>query len=268
MNGNSPLKLTGVTMHATWYHLRLLQASLIEHSSIWPPTFFWHQQYMYVPDWRQGALQNQSRIPRSSGTSVGTCGTFGETCLQDMSCCSSGWGCHPCLLKWWKNANAISIKQKCRHFDEIFITGCTESCQNDNFRCSQWFKFHQNDISVPVYITNGIMIFIPFRRAFYTVVHIIAHMKINIWHTGHDINAVNKMIHNKLHFYMLYQSIRAYNMYIYMCIYIHIYIYIWCSGTGERVYPQRNRYIHANGQQSMKKIQCHFIIYKNSGIRK
>ena len=45
-----------------------------------------------------------------------------------------------------------TLKHKCRHFDEIFITGCTESCQNDNFRCSQWLKFHQNDnISVSVY---------------------------------------------------------------------------------------------------------------------
>ena len=48
----------------------------------------------------------------------------------------------------------LSLKQKCRHFDEIFITGCTESCQNDNFRCSQWLKFHQNDnISVSVFVT-------------------------------------------------------------------------------------------------------------------
>ena len=31
----------------------------------------------------------------------------------------------------------ITLKRKCLHFDEIFITGCTESCQNDNFRCSQ-----------------------------------------------------------------------------------------------------------------------------------
>ena len=38
-----------------------------------------------------------------------------------------------------------SLKRKCLHFDEIFITGCTESCQNDNFQCSQWWKFHQND---------------------------------------------------------------------------------------------------------------------------
>ena len=43
-----------------------------------------------------------------------------------------------------------SLKRKCLHFDEIFITGCTESCQNDNFQCSQWWKFHQNDIFVSV----------------------------------------------------------------------------------------------------------------------
>ena len=45
-----------------------------------------------------------------------------------------------------------TLKRKCLHFDEIFITGCTESCQNDNFQCSQWWKFHQNDdIFVSVY---------------------------------------------------------------------------------------------------------------------
>ena len=31
-------------------------------------------------------------------------------------------------------------------FDEIFITGFTESCHLDNFRCSQWRKFRQKDI--------------------------------------------------------------------------------------------------------------------------
>ena len=39
----------------------------------------------------------------------------------------------------------FTLKRKCLHFDEIFIIGCTKSCQNDNFRCSQWWKFHQND---------------------------------------------------------------------------------------------------------------------------
>ena len=44
-----------------------------------------------------------------------------------------------------------SLKRKCRHFDEIFITGCTGSCHFDNSQCSQWWKFHQNDnISVSV----------------------------------------------------------------------------------------------------------------------
>ena len=36
-------------------------------------------------------------------------------------------------------------KRKCLHFDEIIITGCTGSCQSDNFQCSQWWKFRQND---------------------------------------------------------------------------------------------------------------------------
>ena len=46
-----------------------------------------------------------------------------------------------------------TLKRKCRHFDEILITGCTGSCHFDNFKCSQWWKFHQNeDISVSVYL--------------------------------------------------------------------------------------------------------------------
>ena len=36
-------------------------------------------------------------------------------------------------------------EKKCHHFDEIFIIDSTGSCQNDNFRCSQRWKFHQND---------------------------------------------------------------------------------------------------------------------------
>ena len=33
---------------------------------------------------------------------------------------------------------------KCCHFDEIFITNFTSSCQNDNCWFSWWWKFHQN----------------------------------------------------------------------------------------------------------------------------
>ena len=40
---------------------------------------------------------------------------------------------------------SVKIPWKYCHFDEIFITGCTGSCQNDNFQCSQCWKFHQND---------------------------------------------------------------------------------------------------------------------------
>ena len=34
-----------------------------------------------------------------------------------------------------KTTEATSLKRKC-HFDEIFITDCTESCHFENFRCS------------------------------------------------------------------------------------------------------------------------------------
>ena len=47
--------------------------------------------------------------------------------------------------------SAFTLKRKCRHFDEILIIGCTGSCHFDNFQCSQWWKFHQNeDISASV----------------------------------------------------------------------------------------------------------------------
>ena len=38
-----------------------------------------------------------------------------------------------------------ALKRKCLNFDEIFIIGCTGSCQHDNFQCSQWWKCCQND---------------------------------------------------------------------------------------------------------------------------
>ena len=56
----------------------------------------------------------------------------------------------------WKT-RTCSLKQKCFHFDEIFITGCTGSCQNDIFQCSQWWKFNQNDIFISVFIMQGMV---------------------------------------------------------------------------------------------------------------
>ena len=49
---------------------------------------------------------------------------------------------------WYRTIIIIitqTLKWSNHHFDEIFITGCARSCQNDNFWCSQWWKFHQND---------------------------------------------------------------------------------------------------------------------------
>ena len=43
----------------------------------------------------------------------------------------------------------FALKWKC--FDNIFITSCPGRCQFYNFQCSQWWKFHQNNISISVY---------------------------------------------------------------------------------------------------------------------
>ena len=62
-----------------------------------------------------------------------------------------GWKSHVSKLSMCYVFYLPSLKRKCRHFDEILITGCTGSCHFDNFQCSQWRKFHQNeDISVSV----------------------------------------------------------------------------------------------------------------------
>ena len=65
---------------------------------------------------------------------------------------SWGWWFETLSCSLWRHINctgsheaANSLKRKCRHFDEILITGCTGSCQNDNFQCSQWLKIRQND---------------------------------------------------------------------------------------------------------------------------
>ena len=42
---------------------------------------------------------------------------------------------------WMALGTVVILKWKCCHFDEIFINGYTGCCQNDNIRCSQWWKF-------------------------------------------------------------------------------------------------------------------------------
>ena len=44
-----------------------------------------------------------------------------------------------------------ALKRACRHFDEIFVISCPQSCQNDNCKWNRWAKFYQNgNISVSV----------------------------------------------------------------------------------------------------------------------
>ena len=45
------------------------------------------------------------------------------------------WGCR------WFQTPSCSLQRHCN--DKTFTTGCTESCQNHNFWCSQWWEFCQ-----------------------------------------------------------------------------------------------------------------------------
>ena len=38
-----------------------------------------------------------------------------------------------------------ALKWKWHHWTNFFVAGCTGSCQNDYFQCSQWWLFHPND---------------------------------------------------------------------------------------------------------------------------
>ena len=53
---------------------------------------------------------------------------------------------HDVMVDW-----IFSLKQKCCHFDEIFITTSTQRCQIGNLQCNQCCKFDQNDISVSTF---------------------------------------------------------------------------------------------------------------------
>ena len=58
------------------------------------------------------------------------------------------------IYSFVQQAGLVSMKWKHRHFDFIFINGCTESCHFNNFWCSQWWKCIQIDnISVSVRLT-------------------------------------------------------------------------------------------------------------------
>ena len=99
-----------------------------------------------------------------------------NTQLESQVCVGEGHQCWQLgtMAGWGSITSDCDIpKWKCCHFDEIFITGCAESCQNDNFRCRQWRKFHQNDISIDNFWLsqweNVIKITFMFQRSTYSL---------------------------------------------------------------------------------------------------
>ena len=71
--------------------------------------------------------------------------------------CRCGFN-NPVFIATAANGNFCHIMEWKCHFDEFFVTGCTGSCHFDNFQCNQWWKFHQNDIFVSVYIESSLIL--------------------------------------------------------------------------------------------------------------
>ena len=79
---------------------------------------------------------------------------------EDWDICSSD----NIMKKIWHQ----TLKRTGCHFDEIFITGCTERCHFANFQCSQWWGFVS--IKVPFqyrtsFPENGIPVTLLFKTA-------------------------------------------------------------------------------------------------------
>ena len=94
--------------------------------------------WFLTPTWTLSG--NRIRSSRTVGWS--TCTPLhnptGPSLFTPMGQCSTATG------------TAVILKQKW-HFDEIFITECTERCHSQNFRFSQWWTFGQNDISMETF---------------------------------------------------------------------------------------------------------------------
>ena len=58
---------------------------------------------------------------------------------------------------WWNFHYLLhwNLSKCIQYFNGIFITGCTGSCQYDNFQCSQWWKYHQNSFCFSVILVMG-----------------------------------------------------------------------------------------------------------------
>ena len=74
--------------------------------------------------------------------------------FKEMIANANKWFIFSKMQQWQiKEYTLTSLKQKCRHFDKIFVIGCTGSCQNDKFRWSQCRKFRQSD-NIPLSMVN------------------------------------------------------------------------------------------------------------------
>ena len=90
-------------------------------------------------------------IPHTTPISKATLVALNWKCHCDEILVTGYTGCYINAPSQQKFRHWLHLALSKCHFDDIFFTGCTESCHFDNFRCSQWRNFPQNnDISIPM----------------------------------------------------------------------------------------------------------------------
>ena len=67
------------------------------------------------------------------------------------------------LIVIWLGRHTTTLKRKFRYFNELFVTGWTESYQINKFHLSQWWNFHLND-NISVSVNRPHMVLLVFHR--------------------------------------------------------------------------------------------------------
>ena len=133
--GFSPYSLEPVMWNGLWYYTAAINTTSVL-ADVW-------LVYMRAAWW--------CHYMKTFSTLLAFCEGNSQSLVEfHQKCQWCGSSLFYCLLTWtncWTNGPIVgySLKRKCHYFDEIFVTDCTGSCQNDNFQRSQLWKVRQND---------------------------------------------------------------------------------------------------------------------------
>ena len=141
-----------VWQEGVWFYLRVVVTPTVRN---WYNTWLTHKNWVYC-EWWDGCKWQKCVYGGSRALKV-TCVWFLDnwycvglvsvwtTLLTMKAVCGDIRACHRDIRVVRYNSLAgVTLKRKCRHFDEIFVTGCTGRCHFDNVQCCPWLKFRQN----------------------------------------------------------------------------------------------------------------------------